>query len=56
LAAQNWETVDTTLADLCGATGLPGLRRGQRADAPVASSYVTAVRVGKLGMRAVGRR
>ncbi|KMV24382.1 class I SAM-dependent methyltransferase [Mycobacterium heckeshornense] len=54
LAAHGWETVDTPLADVCVATGLPGLRRGARADAPVSSLYVTAV-FGGQARNAVGR-
>ncbi|MGH3551049.1 MAG: SAM-dependent methyltransferase [Mycobacterium sp.] len=44
LAAQGWETVGSTLADVCAATGLPRLGRDTVADAPVLTWYVTATR------------
>jgi methyltransferase (TIGR00027 family) len=42
LAALGWKTFVTDLPDLFNATGLPGLRRQDLADAPVAGRYVSA--------------
>jgi methyltransferase (TIGR00027 family) len=44
LAAQGWETVGSTLADVCAAAGFPGLRHNDFADAPMLTWYVTATR------------
>ncbi|MBO0882001.1 MAG: SAM-dependent methyltransferase, partial [Mycobacterium sp.] len=45
LAAVGWETVETDLADLFVATGLPGLRREDLGGAPIAGHYVSATRM-----------
>ena len=43
LAALGWRTVVSSLGELFAATGLPGLRREDLNDAPVAGCYVRAV-------------
>ncbi|MGA9491485.1 MAG: class I SAM-dependent methyltransferase [Mycobacterium sp.] len=43
LAALGWRTVVTDLGDLFTATGLPGLRRQDLKEAPVAGRYVRAI-------------
>jgi methyltransferase (TIGR00027 family) len=42
IAALGWRTFVTDLADLFTATGLPGLRRQDLGEAPVAGRYVSA--------------
>jgi O-methyltransferase involved in polyketide biosynthesis len=44
LAAHGWQTVETPLAEVFAATGLPDLQRDDHADVSVSSSYVNAIR------------